>query len=64
MRAELKEDDTVFISTIQRARNTVRSCLVLADNYLIQLGGVESQFDYLNMGQQVKNVKILQLDKE
>ena len=63
MLAEIK-DDNVHISIIDDSINFIRGCLVLADNHLIYLGGVESQFDYLNMGQQFVNVKVLELDKE
>ena len=63
MRAELQSDATVSITLIQEGRHMVRGCLVVTDDYLVQLGGVSSQFDYLNMGQQVKNIKMLKLNK-
>ena len=64
MMAKMTENDRVHITIIERnERNVARSCLVLADDYLIQLGGVEEQFDYLNMGAEVDNAKILKLDE-
>ena len=63
MMAEIR-DDKVHISIIDDSIKSIRGCLVLADNHLIYLGGVESQFDYLNMGQQFVNVKVLELNKE
>ena len=63
MMAKLTKDDQVEMRTIARGlRNKVRSCLVLAGEYLIQLGGVEKQFDYLNMGAEADNIKILRVD--
>ena len=64
MKAELESDDAVSITIIHKEKHMVRGCLVLAGDHLIHLGGVENQTDYLNVGQQMDNARILKLNKE
>ena len=66
MTAQLEYDkDVVTFSVVHEESNhlRVRGCLVLAGDHLVHLGGVDKQFDYLNMQQQVDNVKILALNE-
>ena len=65
MMAELEDDsDSVTISILHEEHHLrVRGCLVVAGDHLLHLGGVDRQFDYLNMRQQMDNAKILTLNK-
>ena len=64
MMAQLEDEgDSVSISIMLREKHRVRGCLVVAGSHLLHLGGVDEQFDYLNMKQQLHNAKILTLNK-